>query len=123
MASKKLHPSGRRTESPTPATAKKSASQEVVLVGGMPAGGKTTITRQYTEQGYQRLNRDTVGGKLDDLLPRLEQLLAAGGSVVMDNLYATKDSRAGAVKLAKKHSVPIRFVLMDTSLEDAQFNA
>src|SRR5262249_45819307 len=59
----------------------------------------------------------------DDLLPRLEQLLTAGQSVVMDNLYATKDSRAGAVKLAKKHGVPIRFVLMDTSLEDAQFNA
>jgi HAD superfamily hydrolase (TIGR01662 family) len=110
-------------EAPAAAAARKLTAQEVVLVGGMPAGGKTTVTRQYTEQGYQRLNRDLVGGKVDDLLPRLEQLLAAGELVVMDNLYATRESRAGAVKLAKKAGVPVRFVLMDTSLEDAQFNA
>src|SRR5262245_59164185 len=102
---------------------KKAAAQEVVLVGGMPASGKTTITRQFTDKGYQRLNRDTVGGKLDDLLPRLEQLLADGQSVIIDNLYATRDSRAGALKVAKKKGIPVRFVLMGTSLEDAQFNA
>jgi HAD superfamily hydrolase (TIGR01662 family) len=103
--------------------AKNNAGQEVVLVGGMPASGKTTITRQYTDQGHERLNRDTVGGKVDDLLPALEKLLAAGKSVVMDNLYATKESRAGAVKVAKAKGVPIRFALMDTGLEDSQFNA
>jgi HAD superfamily hydrolase (TIGR01662 family) len=115
--------SARPQQTSTTAGVRKATTQEVVLVGGMPAGGKTTVTRQYTEQGYQRLNRDTVGGKVDDLLPRLEQLLAAGESVVMDNMYATREGRAGAVKLAKKLGVPIRFVLMDTSLEDAQLNA
>jgi hypothetical protein len=42
---------------------------EVVLVGGMPAGGKTTVTKRYEAQGYTRLNRDLVGGKVDDLIP------------------------------------------------------
>jgi len=102
---------------------RKAPGPEVVLVGGMPAGGKTTITSVLTKQGYERLNRDTVGGKVDDLLPRLDTLLGAGKSVVMDNLYPTKESRAGAVKIAKKRGVAIRFFLMDTSLEDAQFNA
>ena len=115
--------------SPAPAPApavtagQKPAKQEVVLIGGMPAGGKSTLTRSYTDRGFQRLNRDTVGGAVDDLLPRLDALLAAGASVVLDNLYATRASREGAVKLAKKHGVPVRFVLQDTSLEDAQFNA
>src|SRR5262249_10179750 len=77
----------------------------------------------FTDRGYQRLNRDTVGGAVDDLLPRLDLLLAAGESAVLDNLYATRASRAGAVQVAKKRGVPVRFVLQDTSLEDAQFNA
>jgi len=98
-------------------------AQEIVLVGGMPAGGKTTITAAYLQRGYQRLNRDTVGGKVDELLPRLEQVLTAGRSAVLDNLYATRASRAAVLALAKKRQVPIRFVLLDTSLEDAQFNA
>lgn len=98
-------------------------AQELVLVGGMPAGGKTTVTKRYLDQGYTRLNRDLVGGKVDDLLPALQSALKAGKSVVMDNLYATKASRAGAVGVAVKAGVPVTFVLMDTSLEDAQFNA
>lgn len=98
-------------------------TQEIVLVGGMPAAGKTTVTSRYTDKGYTRLNRDTVGGKVDDLLPALLLSLSAGKSVVMDNLYATKASRAGVIGVAKKAGVPVTFVLMDTSLEDAQFNA
>lgn len=97
--------------------------QELVMVGGMPAGGKTTVTKAYTEMGYTRLNRDLVGGKVDDLLPALEVALKSGKSVVMDNLYATKASRAGAVAVANRLGVPVTFILMDTSLEDAQFNA
>jgi len=98
-------------------------SHELVLVGGMPAGGKTTVTQQYVDKGYQRLNRDLVGGKVDDLLPKLDILLSSGKSVVMDNLYSTVASRAGAIKMATKLKVPVHFVRMDTSLEDAQFNA
>jgi HAD superfamily hydrolase (TIGR01662 family) len=101
----------------------RSTTQEVVLVGGMPAGGKSTLVQSLVGEGYQRLNRDEAGGRVDDLLPRLEAALARGQSVVMDNLYATRASRAGAIQSAKKRGVPIRFVLLNTSLEDAQFNA
>jgi len=94
---------------------------EVVLVGGMPAGGKTTVTKRYEAQGYTRLNRDLVGGKVDDLIPNMTAALRAGKNVVLDNLYATVASRSEFIKAAGKN--PINFVLMDTSLEDAQFNA
>jgi HAD superfamily hydrolase (TIGR01662 family) len=105
------------------ATAARRTGQEIVLVGGMPAGGKTTYIQALLGQGYRRLNRDERGGKVDDLLPGLDALLAAGEPVVLDNLYATRASRAGAVRLARQRGVPVRFVLLDTSLEDAQFNA
>lgn len=94
---------------------------EVVLVGGMPAGGKTTVTKRFVDKGYTRLNRDLVGGKVDDLIPNMAAALRAGKNVVMDNLYATKASRAEVLKAAGGN--PVNFVLMDTSLEDAQFNA
>ncbi len=103
--------------------AKKKAAGELVLVVGFPAGGKTTITRDYTDRGYERLNRDLVGGSLDDLLPQLDKLLSAGKSVVMDNLFCTRASRAGALAIAKKRKIAARCVLIDTGLEDAQFNA
>lgn len=96
---------------------------EVVLVGGMPAGGKTTVTKRFVEQGYTRLNRDTLGGKVNDLIAPMQAALRAGKNVVMDNLYATKASRAEVLKAAKDIGVEVHFVLMDTSLEDAQFNA
>jgi HAD superfamily hydrolase (TIGR01662 family) len=102
--------------------AKKSAS-ELVLVLGYPASGKTTITKEYTDRGYSRLNRDLVGGAVEDLLPKLDELLAAGKPVVMDNLFATRASRAGALGVAKKRKVPVRCVVLDTELEDSQFNA
>jgi HAD superfamily hydrolase (TIGR01662 family) len=96
---------------------------EVVLVGGMPAGGKTTVTKRFVDQGYTRLNRDALGGKVNDLISPMLAALRAGKNVVMDNLYATKASRAEVLKAAKDAGVDVHFVLMDTSLEDAQFNA
>jgi HAD superfamily hydrolase (TIGR01662 family) len=103
--------------------AKKQAACELILIAGFPASGKTTLTQEFTNQGYLRLNRDTVGGAVDDLLPRLSELLAAGKRVVMDNLYATCASRAGAIAVARKHEVSVRCMILDTGLEDAQFNA
>jgi len=69
------------------------------------------------------LNRDTLGGKVNDLISPMLAALRAGKNVVMDNLYATKTSRAEVLKAAKDVGVDVHFVLMDTSLEDAQFNA
>jgi HAD superfamily hydrolase (TIGR01662 family) len=102
---------------------KAGTAQEVVLIGGYPCGGKTGLASTLTGQGYVRLNRDEQGGKVDDLLPLLAERLRAGQSVVLDNLYATRESRAGVVQAARRAGVPVRFLLLDTSLEDAQFNA
>lgn len=101
----------------------KAVEQEVVLIGGYPASGKSTYARQFVERGYERLNRDEMGGSMDKLLGPLAEMLDAGKSVVLDNLYANKAARADVVKLARRRDLPVRFLLMDTTLEDAQFNA
>jgi HAD superfamily hydrolase (TIGR01662 family) len=108
---------------PKVTTIARGTGLEVVLVGGMPSAGKTTLVQALLGDGYERLNRDEAGGSVDDLLPRLDAALAAGRSAVLDNLYATRDSRAGAVRAAKARGARVRFVRLDTSLEDSQFNA
>lgn len=100
-----------------------TSGQEVVLLGGFPAAGKSTLARELLTRGYERLNRDDEGGSLDDLLPKLDKHLSAGKSVLLDNLYATAASRAGALQVARKHGVPVRFLHLTTSMDDAQFNA
>src|SRR5688572_22979687 len=54
------------------------AGGEVVIVMGMPGAGKSEVARELEADGYDRLNRDVLGGSLADLAPRLDELLVAG---------------------------------------------
>ncbi len=96
---------------------------EVVIVMGIQGAGKSSQVSAYTEKGYERLNRDLLGGSLADLLPKLDRLLAAGTTrVVLDNTYPTRVSRAGVVRTAHRHGVPVRCVHMATPPNEAMIN-
>lgn len=95
----------------------------VVMVLGPPASGKSTYTKKYVDQGYVNLNRDTEGGTIKDLLPKLEQLLKNGDKVVLDNLFPKQETRAPFIELAKKYNQKISCIVMNTSIEDSQYNA
>ena len=49
--------------------------QEVLMVMGFPASGKTTFSDAAVKQGHVHLNRDKIGGNIDRLLPLLNQHL------------------------------------------------
>lgn len=96
----------------------------VDMICGYPASGKSTITREIVENtGANILNRDSIGGSINDLLPLLEQHLKDKKSVVLDNLFPTIDSRKPFIELCKKYNTKISCYVMGTSIEDAQFNA
>ncbi len=96
---------------------------EIVLVMGYPASGKSTWAEAHFKT-HRRVNRDSLGDKtLDDLVPIAERALGEGASVVLDNTYATRASRASVLALAKRLGVPARCVWLDASIEDAQYNA
>lgn len=97
---------------------------EVVIVLGIPGAGKSTSVEPYLEAGYVRLNRDELGGKLDDLVPHLRSALAAQRRhVVLDNTYPTMRTRAAVIAAARDAEVPVRCLWLDTSLADARWNA
>lgn len=95
---------------------------KVTMVVGYPASGKSTLTKDLTAKGAVALNRDTEGGTIAGLLPKMETLLQSGKDIVLDNLFATIETRKPFIELAKKHGADITCQVMGTSIEDAQFN-
>jgi aryl-alcohol dehydrogenase-like predicted oxidoreductase/histidinol phosphatase-like enzyme len=97
---------------------------DVVLIMGLPGAGKSTTAESFVAQGYARLNRDTTGGSLSDLLPALDRLIESGTSrIVLDNTYLSRASRARVIAAAAARGLPVRCLWIDTPVEDAQVNA
>lgn len=97
---------------------------DVVIAMGMPGAGKTTLARELEASGYERLNRDALGGSLADLVPRLGAALGGGQRrVVLDNTYPTRKSRNEVIECAWEHGVPVRCIWLATPIGDAQMNA
>jgi hypothetical protein len=95
---------------------------EVVMIMGIPGAGKSTLASRFA--GYTRLNRDERGGTLKQLAEELAATLERGDTrVVLDNTYATRSSRAQVVRIAQRHGIAVRCIVLATSLEDAQRNA
>lgn len=96
---------------------------EVVLVMGIQGAGKSSRVDPYLAAGYARLNRDQIGGKLDDLVPQLETLLANGQQrVILDNTYPSWISRHLVIRAAHDHGVPVRCVHLATPINEALVN-
>jgi HAD superfamily hydrolase (TIGR01662 family) len=93
------------------------------MVCGFPASGKSTITKKLSDgPEVIVLNRDTEGGTIVGLLPKLESHLKNKTDVVLDNLFPTIEVRKPFIDLCKKYGTDISCQLMGTSIEDAQFN-
>ena len=100
------------------------ADGDVVLVMGPPAAGKSGVALELEGLGYERLNRDSRGGRLSALVAELDAGLADGRRRwVLDNTYPSRSSRNEVIECAWQHGVPARCIRLDTSTADAQINA
>ena len=96
---------------------------EVVVMMGIQGAGKSSEVARYLDRGYARLNRDQLGGELDDLIPKLGEMLASGQRrVVLDNTYATRASRYSVIRMAHAHGVPVRCRFLATPIDEAYAN-
>lgn len=96
---------------------------EVVLLMGIQGAGKSELVADYEKQGFARLNRDVLGGKLEDLIPRMHELIERGERrIVLDNTYPTRISRAQVIAAAQEHDIPIVCRFLNTPIEEARIN-
>lgn len=97
-------------------------SNSVTLILGYPSSGKSTLSAKLASENSIILNRDKIGGTVINLLPKMENLLKNNCNVILDNLFPTVESRAPFIAKCKELHVDINCIMMDTSIEDAQFN-
>jgi len=97
---------------------------EIVMIMGIPGAGKSTIARELLDRGYTRLNRDERGGRLAGVARALTEALENGARrVVLDNTYPTRVLRQPVIEAAARFGLPVRCIVIDISIEDAQVNA
>ena len=112
-----------RPEATAPPPPRSRADGDVVLVMGIPGAGKSRVATGYVERGYVRLNRDERGGSLRALADALDEQLAAGvRRAVLDNTYLSRAERNRVVEAARRHSVAVRCIWIETPLAQAQVN-
>lgn len=99
-----------------------SEIQEVIVLVGYPASGKTTFVRNHlAPQGYVHVNRDHLG-TWQKCVSACQEALLRGKSVVIDNTSPTKEVRRRYIDCAKQAKIQIRCFLFDVSLEHALHN-
>ncbi|XP_014773495.1 uncharacterized protein F21D5.5 isoform X1 [Octopus bimaculoides] len=107
------------TNPPKPLTLKK---QELILLVGYPAGGKTTFVKTHLEPAhYVHINRDILGN-WKKCVALCRQNLENGKSVVVDNTNPDKESRKRYIDVAKQLSIPCRCFHFAVSLNHARHN-
>jgi aryl-alcohol dehydrogenase-like predicted oxidoreductase/predicted kinase len=96
---------------------------EVVLIMGLPGAGKSAAVEAWRAAGYERLNRDELGGTLVQLAARLDERLAAGARrLVLDNTYVTRAQRGQVLAVAARHAIAVRGIWLDVPPVEAQVN-
>lgn len=96
---------------------------EVILISGSPASGKSTIAQAYIDAGYSYINRDALGGKVITKVPLMTAELKEGRNVVLDNTFPDVESRKPFIDAAKEAGAIIKCCVAATKIADAQFNA
>uniref|UniRef100_A0A1B6DS87 PNK FHA domain-containing protein n=1 Tax=Clastoptera arizonana TaxID=38151 RepID=A0A1B6DS87_9HEMI len=104
-----------------PNTFKKKKNEVIILVG-YPASGKSFFTQKYLiPQGYVHINRDSLG-TWQKCINAMESALKSNKSVVIDNTNPDKASRNRFISKAKDFDVRCRCFYMTTSKDVVQHN-
>lgn len=96
--------------------------QELVLLVGPPGSGKSHFAQAHmVPAGYKRVSRDELGSMMR-CVQTVEAYLEQGLHVVVDNTNPSASARLKFLDLAKKHKIPARAFVMNTSISHAKHN-
>jgi len=103
---------------PLPKAVAPAKKQEVVIMVGYPASGKSTIAKTILEEsGYHRVDGDSL--KTAKAMVKDAGKHVATQSIVFDSTAGTKEKRAEFVKFATEHKLPVRVFWVQTSIEES----
>jgi predicted kinase len=105
----------------------------LVLLIGLPASGKSTISEAFEAAGWLRLNKDSLRKELygdESILgdgravsrlfySRLEEGMKAGRNILVDNTNVSPLHRKGPLAMAAEHGYPVALhVFLDVPVEE-----
>lgn len=95
---------------------------KIILLIGLQASTKSSAAREIHENVPNSiiLSRDNEKGTIESLIPKTEQLIQEGKTIILDNTNLTKKTRKLFIDLAKKYKVAIDGHYFKTSIEDCQ---
>lgn len=94
-------------------------TREVVVMVGFPGSGKSTVARTLEERGYYRVDGDAFGTATAMIRDAERQSGHHDQSIVFDSTAGTIVRRKLFVDWAKERSLPVRFVWVQTGMEEA----
>lgn len=99
--------------------------KKVAMMIGLPAAGKSSIVKSYTDQGYNKLSRDEIGGAVDGLMfEKFNNLLRQGvDKIILDNTFTLESQRKPYIDAAKAKGYEVTAVHITTSAEDCMVNS
>jgi len=97
------------------------ARVELVILVGLPASGKTSFYRARFEPTHVHVSKDLMRNRRDRQalqLALIDEALAAGRSVVVDNLNATIADRAALIAVARRRGAAVAGYVLDSSRQE-----
>jgi predicted kinase len=97
-------------------------SQELIIFVGLQASGKSTYYRTHFAATHVHVSKDLMKNARDkDMQQRrmIEEELAAGRSVVVDNTNPTPIVRAPLIGMGRRHGARVIAVFFETVVKDA----
>ena len=89
--------------------------KEVVLLVGLPACGKSTITQKYYSH-YKKINMDTIKNK-KKMLDMFTDYINHGYPIIVDNTNTKKEQRKQFIDIAKENKYAVKIILQDIPFE------
>eukprot|EP01029_Cantina_marsupialis_P005146 TRINITY_DN1550_c0_g1_i1.p1 TRINITY_DN1550_c0_g1~~TRINITY_DN1550_c0_g1_i1.p1 ORF type:complete len:526 (-),score=101.85 TRINITY_DN1550_c0_g1_i1:32-1609(-) len=91
-----------------------STQQQMIVLVGSPASGKSTFSRHYFSH-YTRINQDTLKSK-ENCLRSARKSLENGESIIIDNTNRSVKVRSEWIRLAREFHIDCIACVMDSSL-------
>jgi predicted kinase len=96
---------------------------EVVLLIGLPASGKSTFYRQRLAETHLHISKDNFKNARSRIRRQrrmLEEALAAGQSVVVDNTNVTREQRTGIIEPARAAGARVVGYVFESIVQDCR---